>query len=499
MATSNGFVPAAGWLQDLHSIGHYSLNLQKVPTDENGNYDICSSDYISSLNFSMVLGLVLAGVILLSFLGKYLCLRRSKRAQPSRRLGWRSIFVVISVGGMIYILVTTNQHLQTAVSQSDSLHVQMASRRTQLADAGAVNTSAVVQLQMELDAAVAPTAIVEDARYIFDALSWVGPMLQGMADTVPLFDATDYTKRASRGGNIALLVSVCVLGTLVLATIALGCWAPRPALRCPLLALFLLTAVIASMAAGDCYAGLLALADACVDPNNVMATCGNVNMSSLSGTAVQYYSVCKGLSPGSSLPAAAETMQQALAAAERIVAFVHRTGLAPGWAKTVVGQAGLVASACNASSQSLASCGDISGQYRSIVSGACDAAPRVLSAIVVLVFLALELLVCAETLLQYSARSSDPEAQPLLGRGAPTVVRLPPRVVVAGQPPQPGLPPAELTVVESTTDASCKICVTGNVEVLLNCDHTLCAACANQVGACPFCRAVITQRRRFFL
>ncbi len=57
------------------------------------------------------------------------------------------------------------------------------------------------------------------------------------------------------------------------------------------------------------------------------------------------------------------------------------------------------------------------------------------------------------------------------------------------------------TPVQSTDapSALCSVCMVTSINRLLNCGHTLCVSCAQQVLHCPHCRTVITERRPMYL
>ena len=48
-------------------------------------------------------------------------------------------------------------------------------------------------------------------------------------------------------------------------------------------------------------------------------------------------------------------------------------------------------------------------------------------------------------------------------------------------------------------DPICKMCYNTEIDIALNCGHTMCNGCASQIVICPTCRAVISQKTRIFV
>jgi len=504
MSQSN-WIPAASWLEKLHYTTHYDIHLHRLSPDDNGNYNICSTEYESSFNVCILLGLVFAVLNIVIFcLIAYCC---KPKAAPSR-FGWRSVVLLGCIAGLLYCFVTADQHVHSFVRKSDYLRDSMASTRASLATA--INMTAINELKTDLVSA--PFNIQQDMQTVYNAMSTAGPVLNGVAAALPSLDAGARPAQAQTMADITLVVCVCSLGLGVLVTLALACCAPRPALRRPALGMVLALATLAAMASGAGFGLLMLLADGCVDPTNVIASCARPN-SSATDPALQYFSLCVGDNPAAVLPSQVSPLNSSVAAAQRVLNYAKGQFKAEAAAKTVLATCSSLLTVCNNAVASVGSCTPTSSTFQNMVNDACTAAPQVLAATVTLVVLALELMACA-SLLRATARAPEPERQPLLTRPA-RGTRPPPRGPPAradsmrnqgsiqldqtGPGPAPEATVVVLRVVESTADASCKICLSGNVDVLLNCDHTLCTACAEMVQACPFCRAPISQRRRFFL
>lgn len=48
-------------------------------------------------------------------------------------------------------------------------------------------------------------------------------------------------------------------------------------------------------------------------------------------------------------------------------------------------------------------------------------------------------------------------------------------------------------------DPICKMCYNTEIDIALNCGHTMCSGCASQLVVCPTCRVVISQKLRIFV
>lgn len=49
------------------------------------------------------------------------------------------------------------------------------------------------------------------------------------------------------------------------------------------------------------------------------------------------------------------------------------------------------------------------------------------------------------------------------------------------------------------SDPICKICYKSEIDIALNCGHTMCTSCSSKIIICPTCRQLITQKLRIFV
>lgn len=88
-----------------------------------------------------------------------------------------------------------------------------------------------------------------------------------------------------------------------------------------------------------------------------------------------------------------------------------------------------------------------------------------------------------------------------LNESFPTADLLDAPVVIVEPPTESDAAPTTEEVVEDSQHrhGRCPVCLTENVNVVLNCFHALCRACGDLVTACPVCRTAITNRSPLFL
>eukprot|EP00047_Mylnosiga_fluctuans_P004768 m.236516 g.236516 ORF g.236516 m.236516 type:complete len:492 (+) comp12982_c0_seq1:1-1476(+) len=465
------------WLASLHATAHYDRHFNKVPVDDNGNYDFGSNQYYESLGIEAGMGVIVGAIFTLSlfiFLCFRLCFDARRRPKPSRHPILVVIFLLL-MGANIFIVLSGRNLATKVIDDGRAMYGAYEDARFSIAHASNdFAPNAPDELIQQLKGIPDSDAQVQNVQDEQAAVRQYLAACATITSDLPNLDlgrGLDIAATALHWAAIGVCIAFGVVGVYALLLIG----TPNACVRVLSYMLGFLLMLFAAGAMGVSFGALTGLADGCHNTTGII-------LELQSQSYVPYYLTCQGSFPFEpEFDAARQFVDAAAGKMAAVQAFLRSKG-----ASTAT--ADLIASNLQNANRTIThvytttQCSGVQASYADALDVACNNVPPYGLCLVIFTGLLTVMLfasIFVVAVLNGGKRSrfriQSDEATPLLQQPVGSIN-------------------------DSVPDATCKICLANPITTINRpCSHVLCTECSKKLPQCPFCRQPVTERLPVFL